>query len=55
LTDLQKGDIIKISSETTDKLGLISEVIDDKLIRVGKHWYSIEEFEIEVLHRELTQ
>lgn len=51
----QKGDIVKITNETTDKLGLISEVLDGTIVRVGKHWYDSEEFTIEVLHRELTQ
>lgn len=54
MTDLQKGDTIKITSESTNKLGLISEIVDDTMIRVGKNWYLIEDFEIEVLHRELT-
>jgi hypothetical protein len=54
LTDLQKGDTIKITSESTNKLGLISEIVDDTMIRVGKHYYFIDEYEIEVLHRELT-
>lgn len=52
MTDLQKGDTIKITSESTNKLGLISEIVDDTMIRVGKNWYLIEDFEIEVLHRE---
>jgi hypothetical protein len=54
LTKLLKGDIVKITAENTDKLGLISEVVDDTMIRVGKNWYLLEEFEIELLHRELT-
>lgn len=55
MTPLLKGDIVKITAEGTDKLGLISEVVDDTMIRVGKNWYQLEDFEIEVLHRELTQ
>lgn len=63
MTTLLKGDIVKITGahlrlvtgEKIDKLGLISEVVDDTLIRVGKNWYQTEDFEIEVLHRELTQ
>jgi len=51
---LLKGDIVKITAEGTDKLGLISEVVDDTMIRVGKNWYLTEEFEIELLHIELT-
>lgn len=54
MTKLLKGDIVKITAENTDKLGLISEVVDDTMIRVGKNWYLLEEFEIELLHRELT-
>ena len=54
MTKLLKGDIVKITAEGTDKLGLISEVVDDTMIRVGKNWYLAEEFEIELLHRELT-
>lgn len=54
MTSLKKGDIVKITAENTDKLGLISEVVDDTMIRVGKNWYLTEEFEIELLHRELT-
>ena len=54
MIDLRKGDIVKITNETTDKLGLISEVVDDTIFRVGKNWYNFEDYEIEVLHRELT-
>lgn len=50
---LLKGDIIKLTAKGTDKLGLISEVVDDTMIRVGKNWYLTDEFEIEVLHREV--
>jgi len=61
LTKLLKGDIVKIvgahkrltTGEMIDKLGLISEVVDDTMIRVGKNWYLTEEFEIELLHREV--
>ncbi len=61
MTKLQKGDIVKITGahtrlvtgEQIDKLGLISEVVDDTMIRVGKNWYLLEEFEIELLHREV--
>lgn len=53
MTKLLKGDIVKITAEGTDKLGLISEVVDDTMIRVGKNWYLTEEFEIELLHREV--
>lgn len=55
MTNLFKGDIVKITNTTTDKLGLISEVVDDTIFRVGKNWYNFEDYEIEVLHRELTQ
>ena len=55
MTDLQKGDIVKITNKATDKLGLISEVVDDTMVRVGKNWFNTADFEIEVLHRELTK
>lgn len=59
---LLKGDIVKIvgahkrltTGEMIDKLGLISEVVDDTMIRVGKNWYLLEEHEVVLLHRELT-
>lgn len=54
MSDILKGDIVKISNETTDRLGLVSEVVDDTIFRVGKNWYNFEDYEIEVLHRELT-
>ena len=50
--DLLKGDIVKITSESTDRLGLISEVVDGRMIRVGTKWYETDHFEIEVLYRE---
>ena len=55
MTNLYKGDIVKITNKETDKLGLISEVVDDTIFRVGKNWYNFKDFKIEVLHRELTQ
>lgn len=55
MTGLLKGDIVKVSAENIDKLGLISEIVDDTMIRVGKSWYLLEEVDIKLLHRELTQ
>lgn len=55
MTELLKGDIVKVSAENIDKLGLISEIVDDTMIRVGKSWYLLEEVDIKLLHRELTQ
>lgn len=60
---LLKGDIVKITAahkvlatgEMIDKLGLISEVVDDTMIRVGSKWFMLGEVEVELLHRELTQ
>lgn len=51
---LLKGDIVKITALGIDKLGLISEVVDGTMIRVGKKWYMLGEVEVELLHRELT-
>lgn len=63
MSKLLKGDIVKIvgahkrlaTGEMIDKLGLISEVVDATMIRVGKNWYLLDEVEVELLHRELTQ
>ena len=50
---LLKGDIVKLVCEDgTDKLGLISEVADDTMIRIGRNWFDLTDCEVTVLHRE---
>jgi hypothetical protein len=54
LSELHEGDIVKIiCPDKSDKLGLISEVADDTMIRIGKDWYDIRDCEVVVLHREV--
>ncbi|QFG12869.1 hypothetical protein PBI_MIMI_113 [Arthrobacter phage Mimi] len=48
----RKGDIVKLQKEETTKLGLISQTIGAKLIRVGENWYDLDEFSCEILHSE---
>lgn len=45
------GDIVKLSSETTEKLGLIKQ-IDDGRILIGDNWYEVADYTIDVLHSE---
>jgi hypothetical protein len=47
---MKKGDIVKVVCEDWDKLGLISEVTDDKLIRIGKNWFELENCKVTILH-----
>lgn len=48
-----KGDIVKIvCPNKQDKLGLISDTVDDRMILVGKRWFDLHECEVTVLHRE---
>lgn len=54
LEPLLKGDTVKITAENTDRLGLISEVVDDTMIRVGSRWYDFEEYDVQLLHREVA-
>ena len=50
---LLKGDIVKvICPDGKDKLGLISEVGDDTMIRIASNWYDLTDCEVTVLHRE---
>ena len=50
---LQTGDIVKIVCPTKgDKLGLISDVVDDRMVLIGKRWYDLQDCEVTVLHRE---
>lgn len=50
---LLKGDIVKIvCPNKQDKLGLISDAVDDRMVLVGKRWFDLEECEVTVLHRE---
>lgn len=53
MSALHVGDIIKMTSEDTEKLGLISEVGDDTMVRIAKNWYDLDEFEVTVLHTEV--
>jgi hypothetical protein len=50
---LHVGDIIKLEAEGTEKLGLISEVGDDTMVRIATNWYDLEEFEVTILHSEV--
>lgn len=52
MSALHVGDIIKLESDGTEKLGLISEVGDDTMVRIAKNWYDLDEFEVTVLHTE---
>lgn len=52
MSNLHVGDIVKIVCNDTDKLGLISEVVDDTMIRIAKNWYDLSECEVTVLHSE---
>ena len=53
MTDWRRGDIIKIVCPNRgDKLGLISDVVDDRMILIGKNWFDLEECEATLLHRE---
>jgi hypothetical protein len=54
LEPFQKGDTVKITAEGTDRLGLISEVVDDTMIRVGSRWYDFEAYNVQLLHREVA-
>lgn len=48
---LLKGDIVKVvSPDGSDKLGLISEVVDDTMIRIAKNWFDLSDCEVTVLH-----
>lgn len=49
MEELQEGDIVKIEPS---RIGLISEVTDDTMIRVGEDWFDPAEVEVRVLHRE---
>lgn len=55
MIQFQKGDTVKITGEGTDRLGLVSEVVDDTMIRVGTKWYDHAGYTVELLHRELTE
>jgi hypothetical protein len=51
---LLKGDIVKVvCSDGSDKLGLISEVVDDTMIRIAMNWFDLTDCEVTVLHREV--
>lgn len=52
MVQFQKGDTVKITAEGTDRLGLISEVVDGKMVRVGSKWFDFEAYNVELLHRE---
>jgi hypothetical protein len=54
LNSFRKGDTVKITAEGTDRLGLISEVVDDTMVRVGQNWYDFEAYNVELLHREVA-
>jgi hypothetical protein len=50
---LQKGDIVKIVCPNKgDKLGLISDVVDDRMLLIGMNWFDLESCEVTLLHRE---
>jgi hypothetical protein len=50
---LNKGDIVKVvCPDGSDKLGLISEVGDDTMIRIAKNWFDLTDCEVTVLHTE---
>jgi hypothetical protein len=50
---LLKGDIVKVvCPDGSDKLGLISEAVDDTMIRIGMNWFDLTDCEVTVLHRE---
>jgi len=50
---LHKGDIVKVVCEDYEKLGLISEDPDGRMVRVGKNWFDLENCEVTVLHSEV--
>jgi hypothetical protein len=50
---LIKGDIVKVVCPNKgDKLGLISDVVDDRMILIGNKWYDLQDCEVTLLHRE---
>jgi len=53
MNSLHVGDIIKLESDETEKLGLISEVGDDTMVRIAKNWFDLTEYEVTVLHTEV--
>jgi len=53
VSTLHVGDIIKLESDETEKLGLISEVGDDTMVRIAKNWFDLTEYEVTVLHTEV--
>lgn len=53
MSTLHVGDIIKLESDETEKLGLISEVGDDTMVRIAKNWFDLTEYEVTVLHTEV--
>jgi hypothetical protein len=53
LSVLLKGDIVKIVCPNKgDKLGLISDVVDDRMVLIGKNWFDLQDCEVTLLHRE---
>lgn len=52
MSNLHVGDIIKLTCDGAEKLGLISEVGDDTMIRIAKNWYDLTDCEVTVLHSE---
>lgn len=48
---LNEGDIVKLSSEGTEKLGLIKQVEADTIL-IGDNWYELNDYKVDVLHSE---